>query len=294
MDIDSVLDGSTDLHAHGFPEVGVDFPGPGDMQSCYEWAREAREVGMDGFLIKSHFFSSATLAHNVNIEVDGIEVYGSTVLNQPSGGIDELTAEISGRLDATIVYMPTWSAQYDIDCGGFSSHVEEYYKHFETETFDGTTILDDDGELTPEVLAVLDELSKHDVTVGTGHIAPEESLALADAASERDVPIVFDHPTSPSTNATVEQAREMAEKGALAEFVALATVGRFKRLDYPEFAQWIRDVGVDNSLLATDAFSPDAPSPPELMREGIEALAEAGFSEAELETLVKTNPRRVL
>lgn len=294
MTVKDVLTGSIDLHAHGYPEVGLDFPGPGDMTSCYEWAREAREAGMDGFLIKSHFFSSTTLAHNVDSAVDGIDVYGSTVLNPPSGGINELTAEISGRLDAGIVYMPTWSAEHDIKSGGFSSHVDGFYDNFDPESFDGARIVDDEGDLTPEVLAVLDELARHDVTVGTGHISPEESLTLAEATAERDIPLVFDHPTSPSTNATVEQTRRMAEKGAFVEFVALGTVGRFKRVDYPELAEFIWDVGVDNCLIATDAFSPDSPSPPELMRTCLEALADEGFSKAELDTLAKENPRRAL
>ena len=294
MNAEDILHGSVDIHAHGYPEVDVEFPGPGDMESCYEWAHEAREAGMGGFLIKSHLFSSTTLAHNIDSVVDDIDVYGSTVLNPPSGGIDELTAEVSGRLDAGIVYMPTWSAQHDIECGGFSAHVDDYYDNFDPASFDGTRITDGDGDLKPEVLAVLDELARHDVTIGTGHVSPKESLELADAAAERDLRLVFDHPTSPSTNATVEQTREMAQKGAFVEFVALGTLGRFKRVEYPELAEFIREVGVDNCLIATDAFSPDSPSPPELMRICLEELADTGFSQSELETLAKENPRRAL
>jgi hypothetical protein len=221
-------------------------------------------------------------------------VYGSTVLNPPNGGINELVAEISGRLDAAIVYMPTWSAQHDIDRGGFSTHVDSFYNNFDPDTFDAVRIVDENGDLTPTVCAVLDELARHDVAVGTGHVSPEESLVLADAARERDIPLVFDHPTSPSTNATVDQTRQMAAKGALVEFVALGTVGRFKRVDYAELTEYVRDVGVDNCLIATDAFSLDAASPPELMETCLEALAEEGFSRAELEVLVKENPRRIV
>lgn len=126
VDVEAVLEGSIDLHAHGFPEEGMDFAGPGGMDSCLAWAREARNVSMNGFLIKFHFFPSVTLAQNVDTAIDGIDVYGSTVLNPTSGGISELTAEIAGRLESGIVYMPTWSAAHDIACGGFSSHVAEY------------------------------------------------------------------------------------------------------------------------------------------------------------------------
>lgn len=294
VDVEAVLEGSIDLHAHGFPEVGMDFAGPGGMDSCIEWAREARDVGMDGFLIKSHFFPSVTLAQNVDAEVDGIDVYGSTVLNPTSGGITELTAEIAGRLESGIVYMPTWSAAHDIACGGFSSHVADYYDHFDPTAFDGQRIVDEDGELTPEATAVLDELADYDVTIGTGHISPEESAVLTTAAVERGLRVVFDHPTSGSTNATVEQTRDIASRGAHVEFVALGTVGRFERVSYDELAEFIRDVGVDNCLVSTDAFSADSPSPPALMRKCIAGLAEAGFTEAELETMVQDNPRSAI
>lgn len=294
VNVDDLLEGSIDLHAHGYPEVGMDFEGPGGMQSCLEWAMEARDVGMGGFLIKSHFFPSVPLAQNVDAEVDGIDVYGSTVLNPTSGGIDPLTAEIGGRLGSGIVYMPTWSASHDIECGGFSSHVSTYYDNFDPDSFDSLCIVDDDGDLKPEVHTVLDELAHFDVTVGTGHISPEESLTLADETADRGLSLVFDHPTSGSTNATVEQTKAMAERGAYVEFVALGTVGRFERVAYDELASFIRDIGVDHCLVSTDAFSADSPSPPELMRRCLDGLAETGFSTAELQTLVQENPRDAL
>lgn len=294
IDIDAVLRGSLDLHAHGYPEVGMDFDGPGGIRSCLEWAREARDVGMAGFLIKSHFFPSITLAQNVNAEVEGIDVYGSTVLNPTSGGIDALTAEIAGKLESGIVYMPTWSAAHDIECGGFSSHVDTYYDNYDPETFDGQRIVDADGDLRPEVHAVLDELERFDVTVGTGHISPTESLALAKETADRGLRLVFDHPTSGSTNATVEQTKEIASYGAFVEFVALGTVGRFERVEYDELADFIRAVGVDNCLVSSDAFSEDSPTPPALMRQCLEGLAETGFSAAELRMLVQENPAAAL
>lgn len=86
----------------------------------------------------------------------------------------------------------------------------------------------------------------------------------------------------------------ITERGRYIEFCGIGTMGQFKRSEDDEMAEFIRTIGVDNCLLTSDAFSNDCPSPPEFFRRFVSNMLNQGFSEAGLETVVKTNPAELI
>ena len=106
------LDGAVDLHVHSYPCVfqrRVD-----DRQA----AQAAAEAGMTAILLKSHHESTVSRAYLIQKEFPNLKVFGGVVLNQFVGGINPAAAEVSLRLGAKEVWMPTIDAAHHIDVHG--------------------------------------------------------------------------------------------------------------------------------------------------------------------------------
>ena len=74
-------------------------------------ARRCEEVGLAGFILKSHYTSTAERAAVVRGVVPGIAVLGALVLNRAIGGMNPLAVEIAAREGARVVWMPTTDSQ---------------------------------------------------------------------------------------------------------------------------------------------------------------------------------------
>ncbi len=70
-------------------------------------ARKFAELGMDGFVLKSHYGSTAERAAVVRAAVPGINALGAIALNRAVGGINPLAVEIAAREGARTVWLPT-------------------------------------------------------------------------------------------------------------------------------------------------------------------------------------------
>ena len=90
-----------DVHVHIAPDVverRIDDVG---------LARRFEELGLAGFVLKSHYTSTAERAAVVRGVVPGIAVLGAIVLNRAVGGINPLAVELAAREGARTVWMPT-------------------------------------------------------------------------------------------------------------------------------------------------------------------------------------------
>src|ERR1700722_14915566 len=96
-----LLRGAYDTHIHIAPDVverEID-----DISL----ARRFAELGLAGFLLKSHYTSTAERASVVSAAVPGVHVLGAIVLNRAVGGMNPLAVEVAGREGARTVWMPT-------------------------------------------------------------------------------------------------------------------------------------------------------------------------------------------
>ena len=70
-------------------------------------ARRFEELGLAGFVLKSHYTSTAERAAVVRGVVPAIATLGAIVLNRAIGGMNPLAVEIAAREGARVVWMPT-------------------------------------------------------------------------------------------------------------------------------------------------------------------------------------------
>ena len=266
------LGGVIDLHAHVAPETAL-LPFRRSVDAI-EAAQIARIYGMRGMVFKEHNVETASWAYLVSQVVPGIELFGGIVLNRATGGINPVAVESmaltrGGR--GRVVYMPTMDS--------------EYYNPGSP----GAVPVSSNGELLPEVYEVLEVMARHDLGLSTGHSSPEESLMLIRAAMDAGVDQVYvQHPTDGRIRMSMETMKEAARMGALIE-IELSRAG----LTEQKLAD-IRELGPENVVVTSDLGQPGNVTHADGFQEALVVLREAGFSQADIDTMTRHNPARFL
>ena len=70
-------------------------------------ARRFAELGLAGFVLKSHYAPTAERAAVVRAAVPGVDALGAITLNAGVGGLNAQAVEIAARGGARIVWLPT-------------------------------------------------------------------------------------------------------------------------------------------------------------------------------------------
>jgi Family of unknown function (DUF6282) len=266
------LEGAIDLHFHAGPDVR-------ERKLTYlEAALQARDAGMKAILIKSHSTITADIASLIQPLVKDILVFGGIALNYPLGGLNPAAVETALKLGARQVWMPTLDAanqyRYEKKRGGIS-------------------ILNRKGSLTKEVMEILEILSKHDVILSTGHLSQDESILLVREGKKRGIKkILVTHPDHFFIQMPVKVQKELARKGIF--FDRCFPTRRTSPLTMEGMAKRIREVGVASSVLTSDFGQPENPFPVEGLRSYIQQFIQLGFSDQEIDQMVRINPSRLL
>ena len=267
------LEGVVDLHFHTGPDSR-----PRSVDDI-EASRLAAAAGMRAILLKNHFTMTADRAAIAMGQVEGLEIFGGLVLNRAVGGINpeavRQMAAFSGSR-GKVVWLPTFDSEYAAtSSGGDAPYV---------------SILED-GEPLPAVLEVFELLAEHDLTLAMGHSAPGEVLRLLPEAKRLGVPrILVTHVFS--QGATREQMRQMAEEEAIMEIDWLAVHGGNRTIE--DYVSAIRDLGAEAFFMSSDLGQAGNPVHPEGLRAYIRAMLDAGITEAEIDTMIRRNPARLL
>jgi hypothetical protein len=263
-------------------------------------ARRFDEVGLVGFILKSHYNSTAERAAVVRRVVPGIEARGAIVLNRAVGGMNAIAVEIAGREGARTVWMPTVDSANErehLAAMGPDANLPVWAKlEFELRDAgidaDPVAVVDADGAVLPETHDVLAAIARNDMVLATGHLSNEEAGAVVDAAFEAGVRnVVVTHPDFPSQNMPVDQQVELAGRGAFVE--RCFTQPHTGKCSWEQWVDGIRAVGAERTVLSTDLGQ--VKNPP--VEDGLPLMAarllDAGFSEEEVRTMAVTNTRRV-
>jgi hypothetical protein len=283
-----------DTHVHVAPDVmkrRID-----DM----DLAARCADVGLAGFVLKSHYVPTAERAEVVRKAVPGIDARGAITLNASVGGLNPVAVEIAGRQGASVVWLPTvdsanqrrsraadpagatppmWAAlQDDLRARGMEQPAVE--------------VVDADGWLLDEARAVLQLIAEHGMTLATGHLDAREIVAVVDAALEIGVrEVVVTHPEFTSQRLPVEVQQKLAERGALLE--RCFTTPHTGKVSWPRLIDNIRSVGAAHSVLSSDLGQPFNPPVEDGLALMADRLIAEGFGEDEIRTMAVTNSRRV-
>lgn len=291
---DQLLQGSIDMHAHGYPQFTLKMP---PRVTDYEWAQAALSAGMAGFVIKGHVWPTTNEAYTLNKMVDGIQIFGSITLNSVVGGINPLAVQIAAESGAKVVFMPTWSSKNDIAKRAYHTRMLPYLPTLETEIANkpGLSVIDRQGELIPEAYEIIKICKNYNLVLASGHLPIEESIKLCRAATLEGVKFVLSHPlASPLIGATLEQQKEIAQMGGFVEHVFINCMPMHLRLDPRRIVEAIEFVGPEHTIMSSDAIEGWNPTPPEVMRMYIGSLLDMGVSDEAIYMMSHTNPGHLL
>jgi hypothetical protein len=269
--------GAIDVHVHGYPDDR-----PRSIHAI-DVAKLARSRGMRAIVLKNHYESTAGTAYLVRQVVPDIDVFGGIALNRTVGGINAAAVEHMTRLSGgwgRVVWMPTFDAENQV----------RYSK--ENRPF---VSVSRNGELLPDVKAVIGVIAKHGLVLATGHSSPAEGLMLLREARQQGVrQTIVTHATFQPVLMNMAQLKEAASLGAFIEFVGGAPEGQGAAARLDGIADAIRQVGPASSILSSDLGQQGNPLPPDGFGAFIQALRARGFSDRDLDMMSKENPARLL
>lgn len=286
-DVQHLIEGAVDTHMHTRPDVFD------RHDSDFDAARKAQEAGMRAICIKSHHFETGSRAQ-LATEETGFDVLGGITLNEWVGGLNPLAVEGAANLGASIVWMPSITATHHIENWGYLPHLEDQAPDAEDGEA-GISVLTDDGDLKEDCRDVLDAVADNDLVLALSHLSPEESFAVVRDARERGVEeFLLTHPHAEFLDYSHEEMQELADLGVTMEIhYAFTTELTGPAATIDDFVETVDAVGVDNVVMATDGGAVENPPAIEMFEAFVREMREAGVSESEIETMVKTNPREV-
>jgi len=138
-------------------------------------------------------------------------------------------------------------------------------------------------------------VAKYHLVLATGHNTPEEDLLLIRNARAQGVKsIVVTHAMMAPIHMSIPQMKEAAGLGAFIEFVYNGLLGHYKEFTFADYAKAIRAVGPSHCILSSDMGLPENPVHPDGLMLFFDGLKKAGITDAEIETMAKQNPARLL
>jgi hypothetical protein len=286
--------GGADVHVHIAPDVverRIDDVG---------LARRFEELGLSGFVLKSHYTSTAERAAVVRGVVPGIAALGAIVLNRAIGGMNPLAVEIAAREGARVVWMPTTDSHAEREHLAHQPpganlpvwakvQAEFGERGIVTEPVE---VLGEDGALRAETRLVLEVVAEHGLVLATGHLGRAEVFPIVAAAREAGVEnVVVTHPDFPAQDFSVDEQLELAGMGAWIE--RCFTTPHTGKCSWERWLEGTRAVGAERTLLSSDLGQIKNPPVEDGLALMADRLLEAGFGEDEVRTMAVTNTRRI-
>lgn len=283
---------SYDVHVHIAPDVMK------RRINDLELARRFSELGLAGFVIKSHYTMTAERAELVRMVHPGVNALGAITLNASVGGLNPVAVEILARSGGQFVWLPTVDSSNQRSClaeepeGAKPPMWAQLQQDLEDAGMKAEAIelFDGDGQPLQATRQVLQVIAKHDLTLATGHLHSDESRSIIPAARDAGVRrIVITHPEFTSQRMELTAQRELAEQGALLE--RCFTTPYTGKVDWDLWFHNIREVGPEHSVISSDLGQPFNPPVEDGLAIVADMLLERGFSEEEVRTMVVHNSR---
>lgn len=266
-----------DAHVHCGPDsISRDI-------DAVDLAQMAKRLGMRGFVMKSHYEPTASIAYLVRKAIDGIEVFGGINLNLSVGGINPVAVERMALVTGNwgrVVWMPSSDSE---------SHVQ-FYK--DDRPFVSVSRA---GRLLPEVQQVLRVIAKHSLVLATSHSAARENILLILEARNQGVQrIVVTHAMMAPSHMTVNDMKEAADLGAYIEFCYNGLIGPHKEYTIRDYAEAIKAVGPTRCILSSDLGQTVNPMHPIGLMRFFRGLMDEGISQEQIHRMSVYNPADLL
>ena len=277
-----------DMHVHSHPDVF------GRNMDDVDVANIAKARGMRGIVLKNHISETASRAALAMRAVPGIEIFGGIVLNKAVGGVNPDAVEWMHRVyggRGKIVWLPTFESD---------RHVKTFGK-----PDDKGLVVAPGGVVTPEMEAILKIIARENLVLATGHIHPEEIIAVVRRGRELGVKnMIVTHGLTNVPGMTMAQAKQVVDMGAMIEvcflqFLAgpnapLAFLTHWTQINAKHVAQAIKEFGARGLVVSSDLGQSANMTHPDGLEVAIGAMKREGISDADIDIMMRRNPARLL
>ena len=286
--VTDLMRGAIDLHVHSGPSTMA------RKLDHLEQVEEAAAAGMAGVLFKDHHYSVAPMLPMMRrIAGDtGVEMYGSLVLNNSTGGFNPYSVDFNIKSGAKLIFMPTAHAANHIRSSHGKTRLASNVKLREPKML---TVVDDFGKIIDPVKEILDIIAENDVILSSGHLHVAEIFALFDEAKKRGVTkLLTNHPTY-GLHMTYKDIADLAAMGVVLEQSACLFIdSRFNVYPPDELKRQIDAAGPNASSIGSDLGQVDNPTPVEGFRQMIRLLLGLGYTADQVRPMVRDNPARLV
>jgi len=280
--------GVIDMHTHTHPDVF------GRNMDDIDLATLAKARGMRGIVIKNHISETASRAALTMKAVPGIEVFGGIVLNNAVGGINPAAVEWMHRFYGSrgkVVWLPTFES-------------DKHVKTFGKPTDKGITVAPN-GQVSPEMEAILKIIARENLLLATGHVHPEEVLAVIKRGRELGVKnMLVTHGLTNVPGLTMAQAKQVADMGAVIEVcflqfqagpnAPLAFLTHWTQINAKHVAQAVKEFGAKGLVVSSDLGQSSNMVHPDGIEAAIGAMKREGISDGDIDVMMRKNPARLL
>lgn len=280
--------GVIDMHVHSHPDVF------GRNMDDIDIAQLAKARGMRGILLKNHVSETASRAALVMKVVPGIEVFGGIVLNKAVGGINPDAVEWMHRVyggRGKVVWLPTFES-------------DRHVKVLSKPDARGLVVAPN-GKVTPEMEAILKIIARENLLLATGHVHPEEIIAVVRRGRELGVKnMLITHGLTNVPGLSMAQAKQVADMGAVIEvcflqFLAgpnapLPFLTHWTQVNAKNVAQAVKEIGAKSLVISSDLGQSGNMTHPDGIEAAIAAMKREGISDADIDLMMRKNPARLL
>lgn len=257
--------------------------------------KHASEAGMRAIVFKESAMPSVEIARITNEVVaewaEGrgfrpTECFGGIVLDKPLGGINVGALKMALRHGAKVVWMPVLQSAH---------HLATAFQLPKAQAkAQGVSVLDANGKLSDAVREVIELAAEHDAILSCGHQSPREILALAEEMQRVNFKKgVVDHPLHPLMCLSRNDINALADQGLYLN-LTYAEMSQFVGVSPLHFRDIIRDVGVKQVVVSSDAGSGVFPDSVECMRIMKFTFGALGLSDSEMGMMMKSTSCKLL
>jgi hypothetical protein len=260
-----------------------------------EAIREAEAAGLRAILFKDHYYSVSPVAELLKETIQPkIELLTGVPLNNTLGGLNPYAVDHGFKLNARLVWMPTFSA---------ANHIRHSHRKNYLATKDamlkpkGLTVVNDAGELLDDAKFILDQIAQADAVLSAGHLHISEIWPLFDEAKKRGVKrLLVNHPTF-LIDASLSDIKELAAMGAMLEHSCCMWAGvqnKSGKYTAEGLGELIKAAGVDHTIIGSDLGQEGNPTPVEGLRYVVGMCLDLKYSEADIRKMVGGNAARLM
>jgi predicted metal-dependent TIM-barrel fold hydrolase len=283
---DELLVGAIDNHIHAYPDF------VNRAQDMIEVAIDAAKAGMRAVAFKDHWNVSANAAYLTQRYIDrlvesgelpqGVEVYGGVGLCH--GANPEFVRVALQYPNARMVWFPTFTS-YGFWRGAGQPEQE------------GVRLVDESsGKVLPEVIRIMEMATEAKVGIGLGHTDFPELLPLVRAARDIGARCVLDHPLLELNKLLLDEMKELADLGVYVGTYCQPMIPSLYQpvADPAETIRTIKEIGAERCIIGSDFGQVMHVKSVDGMRIFLRALLGFGISRAEITTMIRDNPAKLM